>query len=362
MASDEAVDPWQEFCERLKRAGRVLAKPGLPPDELTRAEGYRHLARLVHMGWMAGFELADPERPQMVRAVSRHMLGEGETSDARYEHAFIDGTSTYRVRGRRGTAPFIEFTVYAGKIGLQDTSRHIGHLLESDLVVGADGRYEVVLSPRPHPVNWIRTEPGASQLYVRQYAHDWSLAEPATFEIEREGGAPPRAPLRVDEVREGLLRTADFVDRAVHFWAGIVERRAAAPANVFFEIPADPDPLRPTMPAGHRFAAGYFRLAEGESLVVRFQPGAEVPYWGLDLTNHWFEPLSYGDHRSNVNNGTVLREADGSVRILIGDDGVGAGNWIDTQGHREGTMLFRWSRTAAPVPVLATEVVRGASR
>ena len=105
MASEEAVvDPWQEFCERLKRAGRVLAKPGLPPDELTRAEGYRHLARLVHMGWMAGFELADPERPQMVRAVSRHMLGEGETSDARYEHAFIDGTSTYRVRGRRGAS------------------------------------------------------------------------------------------------------------------------------------------------------------------------------------------------------------------------------------------------------------------
>jgi len=361
MAST-ASDPWDEFCERLKRAGRVLDKPNVPGDELTRAEGYRHLARLVHAGWLASFEMADPERPQILPAVSRHMLGEGETSDARYHQAFIDGASTYRVRGRRGQAPFVEFTVYAGKIGLQDTSRQIGHLLEDDLVVDEDGRFEVVIGPKPHPGSWIRTEPGASLLFVREYSHDWSRTEGASFEIEREDPPSPRAPLGVEEVRQGLLRTADFVDRAVHFWAAIVDARAAAPPNVFFEIPADPDPARPVMPVGHRFAAGYFRLAEEEGLVVRFEPGREVPYWGLDLTNYWFEPLSWGDHRSNVNNGTVRTEADGSVRIWIGDTRAGEANWIDTRGHREGTMLFRWSRTAAPLPTLSAEVVKLSTR
>ncbi len=38
--------------------------------------------------------------------------------------AFIDGSASYRITGTRGTAPLIEFTVYAGKIGIQDTSRH----------------------------------------------------------------------------------------------------------------------------------------------------------------------------------------------------------------------------------------------
>jgi hypothetical protein len=350
-------DAWVEFCEELKHAGRVMLRESVPKDELTRAEGYRHLARLVHLGFMAGFELADTERPQIVPAVSKAMLGEGETSDARYHHAFIDGRATYRVRGTRGTAPFIEFTVYAGKIGLQDTSRQVGHLLEDDMQVAADGSFEVVIGPDEHPGNWIRTEPDASMLFIRQYAHDWSKARSASFEIVREGGVAPESPLRLEQIRDGLSRTAAFVDRAVHFWAAIVDRRAEAPPNIFFEIPADPDPKRPTMPVGHRFAAGYFRLADGEALEVRFRP-SDAPYWGLDLTNYWFEPLSYGDHRSNVNNRTVKLEEDGSVRIVIGGSGGGSANWLDTRGHREGTMLFRWSRSDDPVPKLEAQRVQ----
>jgi hypothetical protein len=354
---DMSEDAWVEFCEELKRAGRVMLRESTPKDELTQAEGYRHLARLVHMGFMAGFEIADTERPQIVPAISRSMLGEGETSDARYHHAYIDGRATYRIRGMRGTAPFIEFTVYAGKIGFQETSRQVGHLLEDDLQVDADGRFEVVIGPDERAGNWIRTEPDASMLFVRQYAHDWSKAESATFEIAREGAVVPESPLRVEAVRAGLSRTAAFVDRAVHFWADIVDRRAQAPPNVFFVIPEDPDPKRPTMPVGHRFAAGYFRLAADEVLEVSFRP-SDVPYWGLDLTNYWFEPLSYGDHRSNVNNRSVETEADGTVRVVIGDSSGGAANWMDTRGHREGTMLFRWSRNDLPLPELEARVIK----
>ena len=357
MDGDEIQgDPWREFCRQLERAGRVMQRETTPRDELTRAEGYRHLARLIRTGFEMTFEYADPERPQIVPAVSATMLGEGETSDARYHQAFIDGRATYRVRGRRGSAPFIEFTVYAGKIGIQPTSRQIGSLLEKELIVAEDGQFEVVLSPREHGGNWIRTEPDATLLFIRQYAHDWAGTESAHFEIEREGEVGDRPPLGLDEIIAGLTRTAAFVDRAAHFWTGIVDRRAAADPNVFYLIPEDPDPARPTMPVGHRFAAGYFRLAPGEALVVHFRP-AVVPYWGLDLTSYWFEPLSYGDQRSNVNNGTARSESDGGVRLVIADENRGDPNWVDTRGHREGTMLFRWSRTDEPVPELAVERV-----
>ncbi len=354
-------DAWVRFCEELKHAGRVMLRESVPDDELTRAEGYRHLARLVHLGFMASFELADTERPQIVPAVSRSMLGEGETSDARYHHAFIDGHATYRIRGKRGSAPLIEFTVYAGKIGLQDTSRQVGHLLEDDLHVEEDGSFEVVIGPDEHAGNWIRSEPDASMLYIRQYAHDWSNTQSAEFEIAREGEVAPESPLRLEQIEAGLTSTAHFVDRAAHFWLAIVEARASAPPNVFFEIPEDPDPKRPTMPVGHRFAAGYFRLAENEALEIRFHP-SDVPYWGLDLTNYWFEPLSYGDPRSSVNNGTVQLEADGSVRVMIGETsgetGGGAANWMETRGHREGTILLRWSRNDLPLPKLETRLIQ----
>ncbi len=111
------------------------------------------------------------------------------------------------------------------------------------------------------------------------------------------------------------------------------------------------------MPTGHRFASGYFGLAADEALVVEFTP-AEVPYWGLDFTSFWFEPLSYADHRSHVNNQTAKYEADGSVRVVVGAKAGGAANWVDTLGHLEGVIMFRWSRTNATLPTFHTKVLK----
>ena len=352
-----AGDPWEVFCEELKLAGRVIRRDTTPGDELTRAEGYRHLVRLIRMGFDASFEFADTEHPRVVPAVSLTQLGEGETSDARYHYAFIDGSATYHLSGRRGTAPLVEFTVYAGKIGLQPVSRQVGALIEEDLEVADDGRFEIVLSPDEHPGNWIRTEPDASMLYIRQYAHDWSTTRSASFEIRREGVSGPPPPIRLEEVQRALRDTAGFVDRAAGFWTGIVDRQAAQQPNLFREIPADPDPKRPTMPVGHRFAAGYFRLEPEEALVLSFSP-TEVPYWGIDVTSYWFEPLSYGEDRSHVNNRTASYQQDGSVRVVLSSGRPEVANWIDLGGHGEGTMLFRWSRSKDPVPVISTRVVK----
>ena len=111
------------------------------------------------------------------------------------------------------------------------------------------------------------------------------------------------------------------------------------------------------MPNGHRFSSGYFKLSGEEALVVTFDAD-DAPYWGLDTTNNWFEPLSYADHRSHYNNRTVRREAGGSVKIVIAARDPGLPNWIDTRGHLEGPMIFRWSRTNRPVPDLQARVVR----
>lgn len=352
--SRSAAELWEKFCDDLKHAGAVLDRPTTPRDELTLAEGYRKLVRLVRVGFEAALEFADTEHPQIYQAVTSTGSGEGETSDATYHQAFIDGAATYTVSGSRGQAPLIEFTVYAGKIGLQAASRLIGALTEEDLTVGPDGSFEIVLSPEPHAGNWIRTEPAASMLFIRQYAYDWTQVQGARFVIRKHDPGPTH-PLGVEDLRIGLERTAGFVAQSAQFWAAVVDHNAAEP-NVFHEIPAAPDPSRPTMPAGHRFAAGHFRLQPEEALAVTFTPIA-VPYWGLQLTNYWFEPLAYGTPGSHVNNGTARHEPDGSVRLIIADGPSDAPNWLDSRGHREGPMIFRWSRTRAPLPVLTTRVV-----
>ncbi len=348
---------WDEFCERLKRAGRVLGRASTPRDPLTRAEGYRHLVRLVRVAFEAVHEYGDPRHPCVYRSVGATTSGEGETSDARYHQAFIDGSETYRLTGTRGTAPLIELTAYEGKIGLEATSRQVGALTERDLEVASDGSFEVGLGPEPGLGSWIRTTPATTLLFIRQYAHDWSRTQSASFAIRREPApAGRRPPASLDEVRRALERSAAFVDAAAHFWAGVVDRRAAAEPNLLHEIPIVGGAGQPTMPVGHRFAAGWFRIEPDQALVVEFS-APEVPYWGLDLTNYWFEPLSYDDHRSHRNDRTATRAADGSVRLVIAQADPGVPNWLDTLGHREGTMLFRWSRTAEPLPRFATRVV-----
>ncbi len=352
-----ATDPWENFCEQLKQAGRVIYDETTPKNELALAEGYRKLVRFIRVGFEASLEYADTEHPQVYQSVTAQTLGEGETSDARYHQAFIDGSATYRISGNRGQAPFIEFTVYAGKIGLDEQSRQVGALTEGDLAVAEDGSFELILSPEERPGNWIKTDPEATLLYIRQYAHDWSKTEGANFEIEREGAQGYRQPLTLPEMRGALDRTAAFVEKSVGIWATIVGSNAAGASNVFRVFPEEKAADSPEMPTGHRFASGYFRIKPGKALIVTFKP-AEVPYWGLDLTSYWFEPLSYDDHRSHVNNRTATYEADGSVRVVIADECREQPNWIDTKGHREGMMLFRWSRTREPFPEIAIQVVK----
>jgi hypothetical protein len=354
----ESVEVWEAFCGDLARAGRLLADERTPKDDLTQAEGLRKLLRMVRMGFEVSLEYGNPDHPQLYAHATELTVEEGETSDARYLQAVIDGAQDYRITGTRGEAPWLECTVYAGKVGLDEESRVVGALTEADLSVEEDGSFELALGPTPRPGNWIRTSPDATLVYIRQYSHDWGCTRSARLEIRREGeNAGPRPPITLAEVRTALERTAAYVVRGTALWKAVVDHRRAAPPNRFFILELEMDPEdQPEMPTGHRFSSGYFRLEPDEALLLSFEP-AEVPYWGLDTTNYWFEPLSYADHRSHLNNRTVELEPDGSVRILIASRNPGRRNWIDTRGHREGTMLFRWSRTDAPVPEIRAEVV-----
>ena len=48
---DEPVDEtWARFCRELERAGGVLLRDAIAKDELSRAEGYRHLVRMIRAG------------------------------------------------------------------------------------------------------------------------------------------------------------------------------------------------------------------------------------------------------------------------------------------------------------------------
>ena len=59
---------WDEFCDALKDAGKIIRSQQAPQDPFNQAEGYRYLARLLRGGLESFLELSrihisEPTRP-----------------------------------------------------------------------------------------------------------------------------------------------------------------------------------------------------------------------------------------------------------------------------------------------------------
>jgi hypothetical protein len=64
------------------------------------------------------------------------------------------------------------------------------------------------------------------------------------------------------------------------------------------------------------------------------------------------ESLDYRYFNISLNKASAKPEADGSIRLVVSHRDPGHPNWIETCGHVEGTMCWRWYRLkkgASPV-------------
>jgi hypothetical protein len=355
------VGTWSDFCRELEKAGAFLDRPESPLDEIDRAEGLRYLTRLLRVGLDLTLEFADPHHPALISAQESHFGDGGNTADCVYLHAVIDGRLRYRLHGTRGDAPLVEIGLYDGKIGLNLASKRVDALTEAELVVDERGEIDVLIGPDlsdDEGSNVLRSDTTTRYLFIRQYAHDWDVTTRAALSLELVNPEPVAQPLlTLAGVGEALGRAARFVHDAAIAWAAVVDNARRGPANVLTPVP---DGIDMTVPTGHRYAFGHFDLAEDEALVIEFTPSA-VPYWGLAINNYWFEVPDYEGVRGQVNNHTVQYDGGGTARVVVSARDPDVPNWIDTFGHRVGVMVFRWFRTALPMPELRTRVVPVAS-
>lgn len=348
----EALNLWQDFVHALGTVDTTLDAACTPNDEQTRAEGYRHLARMVAEGVRTLVEHPDTQHP----CISEKPFYAGDTSDARYFDARIDGSQSYRIEGYRGTAPLIEFSVYDGKPGVDKNSKPLACIMEDELVVNDDQTYTLVLSPEQHAGNWIKTGPEIKYLFIRQYAHNWQKTRKASFNIHNMDNHPQVTELRIDTMRERLMAVSRFVGAIAEQWTKQVNVIRLAPSNRLFKAP---EGMGQAIPSGHHFASGNFKLEPNEALVIEFKPPADVPYWGFQLTNFWFEPMDFGQTGSHTNNKMVTYNEEGWVRLVVAHDDPGVPNWINTQKHKIGVMIFRLSRrSVSEIPKFQHKVVK----
>ena len=346
-------DSWTQFVDALRPASELIHRQRTPQDELTQAEGYRYLARIVRMGLEISHEYSNTDHPVFFDAQTATMLSGGVSSDGRYRQALIDGSKTYRISGRRGSAALLELAVYEGRPGVQNSSTLVGVLTEKDLKVKNNGRFDVMLSPQKQQGNWLRTTPSTDLVVVRQYAHDWSTSTRAQLSIELVGEASPAAELTQYKIDQDLLEAATFVRRLTTTWAYLLERMGMGPANKMLALPSD---LEPLMAGGHKLAMAKFDVPAEQALIVEFTP-PKAEYWGLQLTNYWLEALDFSATGSHLNNKTAHYNKDGSVRVVVASEDPQVANWLNTKGHVAGTLQFRLARSNGAVPAFKTTLV-----
>jgi len=331
---------WDDFCDGLKAAGQTILRPETPETEIDRAEGFRYLSRLTRAALERMVEFADPDFP-VFYALSHETIKIGsDNPDNTYRNCIISGDRDYRVTGSRGTAPLMTFGTKAERYAIDGTQASTGELDSKTMEIAPDGSFEIVLSRRPQPGNWLPMAQDSSMVIVRQTFLDRAAETPAQLGIERIGAPPVPAPLSGAALGSGLSRASAFVQgtaRLVADWSQLVAQRpnelAAEPyAAAAMRVGGDPKIC---------YYHGFWRLAPDEALVIDSEV-PDCPYWNFQLANYWLESLDTVHRQVAVNQHGARYNANGSVTLVIAAEDRGVGNFIDTDSHRSGGMLLRW--------------------
>ena len=330
---------WADFCDALERAGEVVLREGSPRDAFDRAEGFRYLSRLTRVALESFIEFADPAWPVLRRPAHETVKIGADNPDNHYQSAAIRGDYDYRIHGTRGTIHYLGIGTYAGGYGSSGRRGQDGYVEAHELEIAPDGCFELIVSAREHAGNWLPMQPDSSLLIVRQTYRDRAVEKIAELGIERIGaeGAPP--PVSAAQIDTGLAAAARYVAGTSTLFADWAERFAERPN----ELPRF-DPAVAAAAHGDPnivYYHGYWELGPDEALLIEVTPPA-CEYWNFQLNNHWMESLDYRYHRIALNHHEARTGDDGSVRLVVAHRDPGLANWLDTAGHRRGTMCLRW--------------------
>jgi len=337
---------WADFCDNLKRAGEIILREKSPKDLLDRAEGWRYLSRLARAALEQSVESGDPAVPQLYRLSHETVKIGADNPDAFYQNGIIDGRYDYTLSGTRGSVAYIGIGTFSGVYGLDEKIEQTGFLDLHGVPGDENGRITIHISKERKPGLWLPMREDTRLLIIRQFRLDWAKDEVARLELKcvnAPGRAlPPNVPdvLTAERIAKGLDDAAKFVYATAEIFVGWCDDFEKNPNDVQQKFTGLGDP-------NNQFWHGYWTLEPGQALVLEAMPPT-CSAWNFQLNNYWEESLDYRYVPCHVNKHTAKYERDGSLLIVIAAEDPGVGNWMDTAGHRHGTLGLRWTRAIDP--------------
>jgi len=347
---------WRAFCRQLADAGEVLDRPEAPATPIDQAEGLRYLSRLTRTALNMLVDSADPDFPRLFLLTDDTIKIGADNPDNLYQQIVVQGDREYRIRGRRGTVPYLSIGSKANRYAVDGTMASTGEIELADMAVAEDGTFEIIASKEPKPGNWLPMAHDTTLLIIRQTFNDKTAEIPAEVQVARIGPGPEvPAVLSPQAIEAQLSGAAAWVRGTSATFARWTEMFMSEPNRIYrgqdqsFYYRAGGDPK---IWYGHL----YFDLAPDEALVITAKPPA-CRFWNFQIDNWWMESMDHVNRKVWVNGASAKYEDDGSVVVVCADRDPGYGNWIDLSGHRSGTGLWRWIE-AEDHPVPDCRVVR----
>ena len=367
---------WDDFCDTLKAAGRIVVRETPDGDPLDRVEGFRYLTRMIMMASARAVERRTPGvRPQPVRLIPPPLRGGQGVQSPNQDHIVqpVDARYRYRVTGTLGSAythlsawsPPIPADVGAFGVGL-DAENHLAsfnpnmaltpHSFVLAELAAADGTVDFVLSvddPGDGEV-WFPMTPLTRELMGRVVYEDRGAQSPPRLEIRCLDQHPRPATPEPDDMAARLAVAGQLVLGLLSDYGGWTrdlltrENQLEFTRELYERIGGSPD--------DRHFEFGYWRLQPGTALVVEFaEPRCQ--HWNFQLCNHWMENLAdYARGRGYVDSHGAVRGPGNRVRIVVAAADPGVGNWVDPGGRDHGVMGLRFVQPATP-PAVSSRLV-----
>jgi hypothetical protein len=315
-------EAWKALLAGLDRLGERILGNDFSDDPASRDAAYRYLAQqlLCWLEWSVGY--GDPSRPAFQRQNDLVTAWGGPNADNVYRHARISPRHVYRVAGRMNSCQ--EFAL-AIREGFRHTDRPatVAELTASDIGIGPDDPFELILGGSGDQANRIPLPEGAIMCSIREYYFDWRPREPATFTIECVDGDPAPPPSFASSIEEAL----DLTERSLGYWNDYVVTARARQSDNQFKDKID-------VPRGLQLSQFLFCFCEldvDQALVVE----CEVPdarYWSFQLYDmQFFGPLDIS-RPTSMNHRQATLSGDDKVRVVVAHEDPGVPNWLDTMG------------------------------
>lgn len=345
---------WEHLLESLAEAGETIVGPLGARNDRERAEGFRHLARVLSIATEMLIEKGDPSRPAFTRWMNPHRKMLGDNPHTIYDAAVVHPDYRYRITGQRGTAAYLGICVYGTA---EDGARRIiANLDDTDMEVADDGAFSVEVAVEPSAVGaFLPLDHDATDLMVRQYFGDHRAETPATYTIEAvpDHGPPPALTERAVARRLKAVGTyvRDIVEVEATLSALITSvtptqlrggsQFVDADGNVT-EPSVDPSVIARVMPTpAIQYAGSWFEDLRDDEVFVVHGAVPACRYWSIQLLTRWMESGDYEHHPVFLTGSDIQTGDDGRFRVVIAHENPGGPNWIATTGITNANVAVR---------------------